>query len=398
MSDNFSFNSRIPPSHGFVIPPGGFPNDRVVQNGPYLFGRQNYPLFESELAPATQFSLNTVAPPAAFQNYYSHAEFVSSPVPRESLPTGRTSSQTRETSKPASEQSRNRWTDGEVKLLIAIYGEEFKNREKGRSLEPMWDKIAARLVAESKEFNNFICDKSAKNCRDKINNLNKKYKAVKDKSKMTGEGSDDIKSFPEFDELDQLWGTRDSVNPKYVIEAGTLQSTPSPSTSAAGASSGDSGPSTSGDSGPTASQDDSEGSEINENSPLSSAHTRRRSNTEKGPCQQPQGKRSLPAEADLSDEALERSERLFFKSKKGKQPEANKKNKSKSRRREKKAKEDEEQKEDDFYAELIKAQTEALKKADEEKKQLFDYLRESDNRTQELVLGAIRELGQILKK
>ena len=51
-----------------------------------------------------------------------------------------------------------------------------------------------------------------------------------------------------------------------------------------------------------------------------------------------------------------------------------------------------------MYAELIKAQTEALKKAEEERRELFDYLRESDNRTQELVLGAIQELGEILKK
>ena len=48
--------------------------------------------------------------------------------------------------------------------------------------------------------------------------------------------------------------------------------------------------------------------------------------------------------------------------------------------------------------ELIKAQTEAAKRAEEEKKELFQYLRESDNRTQELVLDAIRELGTILKK
>ena len=57
-----------------------------------------------------------------------------------------------------------------------------------------------------------------------------------------------------------------------------------------------------------------------------------------------------------------------------------------------------EDEEDEMYAELIKAQTEALKKTEEERRELFDYLRESDNRTQELVLGAIRELGEILKK
>ena len=48
-----------------------------------------------------------------------------------------------------------------------------------------------------------------------------------------------------------------------------------------------------------------------------------------------------------------------------------------------------------MYAELIKAETEALKKTEEERRELFDYLRESDNRIQELVLGAIQELGKI---
>ena len=39
-----------------------------------------------------------------------------------------------------------------------------------------------------------------------------------------------------------------------------------------------------------------------------------------------------------------------------------------------------------MYAGLIKAQTEALEKTEEERRELFDHLRESDNRTQELVL------------
>ena len=34
----------------------------------------------------------------------------------------------------------------------------------------MWERIAERLVAECKEMN-LTCDKSAKQCRDKINNL-----------------------------------------------------------------------------------------------------------------------------------------------------------------------------------------------------------------------------------
>ena len=48
-----------------------------------------------------------------------------------------------------------------------------------------------------------------------------------------------------------------------------------------------------------------------------------------------------------------------------------------------------EDEEDEMYAELILAQTEAFKKTEKERGELFDYLRESDNCTQELVLGAI---------
>ena len=91
-----------------------------------------------------------------------------------------------------------------MKRLISTYGEEYKNRDKERNLDSMWEKIEARLGEESKEVLNIHCEKSTKSCRDKINNLSKKYKNVKDKSKMTGEGSKNIKSFPEFDELDQF--------------------------------------------------------------------------------------------------------------------------------------------------------------------------------------------------
>ncbi|KAJ7394580.1 hypothetical protein OS493_000398 [Desmophyllum pertusum] len=195
---------------------------------------------------------------------------------------------------------------------------------------------------------------------------------------MTGEGSDGIISFPEFDDLDQIWGTRDPISPKYVMEAGTSQSatsTPSPRSSMTSRSSGASG--TSADPGDTCS---SEGSDI-----VAMPKSARK---EKGPSQQ-KGKRSKPADDEdhSTDEELDRAERLFF-NKKGKQPDSRHKS-TKSRKRDKKAKSDGEEKEEDLYGELIKVQTEALKKMEEEKRQLFDYLRESDNRTQELVLGAI---------
>lgn len=109
--------------------------------------------------------------------------------------------------------------------------------------------------------------------------------------------------------------------------------------------------------------------------------------------------RPVEDQDDKTDEELEKSESQFFK-KKGR-GQSNSKNQSKSKQSqkcEKRAKLDEEQEDDDVYAELIKVQTEDLKKNEEEKKQLFDHLMESDNRTQELVLTAIWEFGEILKK
>ena len=132
---------------------------------------------------------------------------------------------------------------------------------------------------------------------------------------------------------------------------------------------------------------------------LSSARPSRSEKTEKGRGQEKR-KRSQPSNNDDSnkDEDLEYSSSLFFK-KKQKQPDSKKKGKSPKNTKQKAQKgAKKEDEEDEMYAELIKAQTEALKKTEEERRELFDYLRESDNRTQELVLGAIRELGEILKK
>ena len=321
-------------------------------------------------------------------------------LPRESLSTGQKSDSSKLAKSSGTEQSRNRWTEEEVKLLIAIYGEEWQNRDSRRSLEPMWGRIAERLVADCKEMD-ITCDKSAKQCRDKINNLNKKYKAVKDKSKLTGEGSEEIKPFPQFDNLDQIWGTRDSVSPKYVVEAGTSQpftSTPVPSPNPSIGASESSATVQSVEQGKSTAESDL----VEESASLLSTISRSKNSRKigKGP-EQRKGKRRKPVEDqdDKTDEELERSESLFFKKKGGGKPNSENQSKAKqSRKKEKRAKLDEEQDHDDVYAELIKAQTEALKKSEEEKKQLFDYLRESDNRTQELVLGAIRELGEILKK
>ena len=155
---------------------------------------------------------------------------------------------------------------------------------------------------------NIHCQKSAKNCRDKINNLSKKYKNIKDKSKMPGEGSKNIKSFPEFDELDQIWGTRDSVNSKYVMEAGTSKSAIATLSSNSSLTSSGSRDGTS--FGPLEGSSD----EMDETLSLPSAIARptRSEKTEKG-CRQEKRKRSQPSNDDDSkkDEDLEYPSSLF---------------------------------------------------------------------------------------
>ena len=45
----------------------------------------------------------------------------------------------------------------------------------------MWDRIAERVNSESVEINAFSGEKTAKNCHDKMNNLNKKYDCQRQK-------------------------------------------------------------------------------------------------------------------------------------------------------------------------------------------------------------------------
>ena len=71
---------------------------------------------------------------------------------RESLSTGENAGSSKMGNKRGAEKSHNRWSEGEVKLLFTIYGEEWQNRDSRRSVEPMWKRIAERLVTECKEM------------------------------------------------------------------------------------------------------------------------------------------------------------------------------------------------------------------------------------------------------
>ena len=227
-----------------------------------------------------------------------------------------------------------------------VYRQEYKSKKKGKSLEAMWGKIAEQLNRDRKEINSFLGEKSPKHCRDNINNLNKKYKKGKDESRRTGEGSDDIKGFPEFRELDEIWGTRDAVSPKFVVEAGT--SSPD--------------------------QKDGETNGPASESAISSPGSPNQSISEEAtpPLQEVVGEVNEPGEESGSPLAASSSK---------------KKSKKKPRRGEKRRKSTyEADEEEDSYAELVKAQRQLLKSREEERRELFAYLKESDSQNQNLIL------------
>ena len=90
-------------------------------------------------------------------------------------------------SRKRSAKENNRWTDIEEKILIELFSE---NEEKLRywsfnSLE--WQSIARQLQERCRQ-ENIKSEKSAQQCKNKMANLTKKYKTVKDKLRTTGYG------------------------------------------------------------------------------------------------------------------------------------------------------------------------------------------------------------------
>ena len=294
----------------------------------------------------------------------------------------------RKTTTSTHQSRRTRWSGGEVKILIKVYRQEYERKDRGRSQDVMWEKIAERVNSESTEMNSFAGKKDAKQCRDKITNLNKKYKNVKDKSRATGEGSEEIKGFPEFADLDEIWGTRDIVTNKYVVEAGTNdQPINADDTSTISSELYSQNPSS--DRSLQTSQSDDDDSMFD--APLSACVTqnRKRALDEEDATSPPQ---TTPSRAKRPRNSLS-SKASSSKSPSPPPPTPAKGKKGKKPKQRKHVADEEE----DVYLEFLKVQTENAKKWEEERDQLFSYLKKSDEQTHNLMISAIRELGEVLK-
>ena len=135
---------------------------------------------------------------------------------------------------------KNRWTDAEEKILIELFGEN-EDKLRYRSFNsPEWQSIARQLQERCRR-ENVESEKSAQQCKNKMANLTKKYKTVKDKLRTTGygKGGDDEHEDKEtesgaeliprnFHDMDNILGNREAVNPKHVLESSSQHVDSSP--------------------------------------------------------------------------------------------------------------------------------------------------------------------------
>ena len=105
------------------------------------------------------------------------------------------------------------WTNAETSALIAVWGDE-SVQEKLRGpakKKPIFEKIAQKL--QEMEY-----EKTAVQCQTKIKNLVAKYRKVKDNNRKSGRALD--ASFPFFDAMDDVLGTRAASEPPLIIDSG----------------------------------------------------------------------------------------------------------------------------------------------------------------------------------
>ena len=108
------------------------------------------------------------------------------------------------------------WTHKEILALIHIWSDStVQSQLDGASrTADIWGDVAGRLRAAG-------FDRTAKQCKDKMNNLKQYYKDLKDGHNKSGH---DRSNWPYSDLMDDVLGDRPSTRPRNVID--TTHSTP----------------------------------------------------------------------------------------------------------------------------------------------------------------------------
>lgn len=222
----------------------------------------------------------------------------------------------------------------------------------------MWKVIADKLHELRQESGLDTPYRDSTKVKTKYFNLSKKYKQAKDKTRVSGEGSEAIDDCPHFEDFDEFMGSRDIISPKYVVESGTSCSTSS-STQSTGTESSHNTSTTSENS--ICPSDNSEN--MDESEDARDAPTRAISKG-KAPAKRPRSEEPIPT---------------------------SKPNKKRKTRRD-------ESENEDKWLQLFQEQNEMMRESQKREKELFERLQGSEESCKDLIVGAIRELGSLFKK
>ena len=109
------------------------------------------------------------------------------------------------------------WSDWEVKALLAIWGESKIQQELDGAVR---NKVIFTTISKKLQEKGYT--KSWDKCRNKIKNLKKKYRQVKDHN-QTGRGRATCKF---FDTLDSILGHRPASAPSELLDSSEIEAEP----------------------------------------------------------------------------------------------------------------------------------------------------------------------------
>ena len=109
------------------------------------------------------------------------------------------------------------WTDKEVKVLLAIWGDSKIQEELDGAVrnQVVFQRIAKQLKEQGIQWD-------WKQCRAKVKNLKTKYREVKDNNGKTGKGRQTCKFYCK---LDAILGHRPASVPSAVLDTGESSGT-----------------------------------------------------------------------------------------------------------------------------------------------------------------------------
>jgi len=112
--------------------------------------------------------------------------------------------------RPIVRREHHPWTSTEEEILISLCKER-GSKLKGSGSSQKWQEIADEPNTLSEEVNTSSMIKTGTQCKDKWRNLLTAYKKAKDSSTKSGNGTEKMKAFKLFDQMDKFMSDKHEI-------------------------------------------------------------------------------------------------------------------------------------------------------------------------------------------